>query len=51
MSLKGVRYTKLETDDSDAEDDESPPKHVRVSNGPHIKGKEALGSSLSDTEQ
>ncbi len=46
MSLKGVRYTKLETDDSDAEDDESPPRHVRVSNGPHVKGRFEV-SSLS----
>ena len=38
MSLKGVRYTRLETDDSEGDDDESPPQHVSVSTGPSVKG-------------
>ena len=32
MSLKNVRYTRLETEESEGEEDESPPTHVEVHN-------------------
>lgn len=39
MSLKNVRYTRLETEESDAEEDESPPTHVEVNSEPnYVKG-------------
>ncbi len=39
MSLKNVRYTRLETEESEGDEDETPPTHVEVNNeSPHIKG-------------
>lgn len=39
MSLKSVRYTRLETEESEGEDDESPPTHVKLSDETtYIKG-------------
>ena len=43
MSLKNVRYTRLETEESEGEEDESPPTHVEVnSESAHVKGVSLL---------
>lgn len=39
MSLKSVRYTRLETEESEGDEDESPPTHVELNNeSTYIKG-------------
>ena len=40
MSLKNVHYQKLETEESDLEDDELPPSHVKLQSTNHVKGKD-----------
>ena len=42
-SLRSVRYTRLETEESEGEEDESPPKQVVQTHS--IKGKAYLTSS------
>jgi len=39
MPLKNVHYQKLETEESDGEEDESPPTHLPLQNSNHVKGK------------
>ena len=40
MPLKNVHYQRLETEESDGEEDESPPTHVELNhNSNHVKGK------------
>ena len=40
MPLKNVHYQKLETEESDVEEDELPPSHVKLQSTNHVKGKE-----------
>ena len=37
--MKNVHYQKLETEESDGEEDESPPTHLPLQNSNHVKGK------------
>lgn len=39
MPLKNVHYQKLETEESDLEEDELPPSHVKLQSTNHVKGK------------
>ena len=39
MPLKSVHYQKLETEESDVEEDELPPSHVKLQSASHVKGK------------
>ena len=39
MPLKNVHYQKLETEESDLEDDELPPSHVKLQSTSHVKGR------------
>ena len=43
MPLKNVHYQRLETEESDLEDDELPPSHVKLQNTNHVKGKLETG--------
>jgi autophagy-related protein 9 len=38
MPLKNVHYQKLETEESDLEEDELPPSHVKLQGTNHVKG-------------
>ena len=42
MPLKTVQYQKLETEESDLEEDELPPAHVKLQNASHVKSKRAM---------
>ena len=39
MPLKNVHYQKLETEESEGEEDELPPSHVKLQGTNHVKGK------------
>ena len=39
MPLKNVHYQKLETEESDLEEDELPPSHVKLQSANHVKGE------------
>ena len=40
MPLKTVQYQKLETEESDGEEeDELPPAHVKLQSASHVKGE------------
>ena len=47
MSLKNVHYQRLETEDSDGEEDEAPPTHVELHNSHYVKGREFLNTTTS----
>ena len=42
MPLKTVQYQKLETEESDLEEDELPPAHVKLQNANHVKSKRVM---------
>ena len=39
MPLKNVHYQRLETEDSDGEEDEAPPTHVKLHSSHNVKGE------------
>jgi len=39
MPLKTVHYQRLETEDSDGEEDEAPPTHVELHSSHNVKGE------------
>ena len=40
MPLKNVHYQRLETEESDGEEDEAPPTHVDLHSSHYVKGEE-----------
>ena len=45
MSLKNIRYTRLETEESEGDEDESPPTHVVVNNESlYVKGSHIVNN-------
>lgn len=38
MPLKNVHYQRLETEESEVEEDEAPPTHVQLNGYNHVKG-------------
>ena len=45
MPLKNVHYQRLETEESDGEEDEAPPTHVELHSSHYVKGEEKWGDS------
>ena len=41
MPLKNVHYQRLETEESDGEEDEAPPTHVDLHSSHYVKGEES----------
>ena len=46
MPLKNVHYQKVETEESDLEEDELPPSHVKLQGTNHVKGKSSGGGDV-----
>ncbi len=51
MPLKNVHYQKLETEESEGEEDESPPTHVHLHNPHYGKGLWARHSGDNGREK
>ena len=47
MPLKNVHYQRLETEESDGEEDEAPPTHVDLHSSHYVKGEERGRDSIS----
>ena len=45
MPLKNVHYQRLETEESDGEEDEAPPTHVELHSSHYVKGEARWGDS------
>ena len=45
MPLKNVHYQRLETEESDGEEDEAPPTHVELHSSHYVKGESRWGDS------